>query len=78
MLKVSTTYNEYGEPVGNIPGEIGNLREQVRILREALERVNSECDATPHEDPHLCYTYDSVTAETVVAVRAALEATKKA
>ena len=52
------------------------LKEHIRILRKALERVNRECDATPHEDPHLCYTYDSVTAETVVAVRAALEATK--
>ena len=78
MLKVSATYNEDSAPAGNTHDEIGNLREQVRILREALERVNRECDATPHEDPHLCYTYDSVTAATVVAVRAALEATKEA
>ena len=70
MLKVPATYNE--------DGEIGNLREQVRVLREALERVNRECDSTPHEDPHLCHAYDSVTAETVIAVRAALEATKEA
>ena len=60
-----------------LSSEIGNLREQVKILREALERVNRECDSTPHEDPHLCHAYDPVTAETVIAVRAVLEATKE-
>ena len=60
-----------------LSSERDKLREQVKILREALERVNRECDSTPHEDPHLCHAYDSVTAETVIAVRAVLEATKE-
>lgn len=41
-------------------------------LREILERVAKECVATPQEDPHLSHCYDSLTAETVLAVRAAL------
>lgn len=57
--------------------EAEKLREQVRILREALERVNRECTITPNEDPHLCHDYDSVSAETVIAVRTTLEATKE-
>ena len=72
---IATVYG--GEQEQNLIESAPLLAEQVRILREALERVNSECDSTPHEDPHLCHAYDSVTAETVVAVRAALEATKE-
>ena len=36
MLKVPATYNE--------DGEIGNLREQVRVLREAAQRVIDNWD----------------------------------
>ena len=56
-----------------------NDADRVRILRDALERVSEECQNTPkHEDdPHLNYTYDGLIAETVLMVRAALEATKE-
>ena len=55
------------------------LREQVRILREALGRVSKECPDAPklEDDPDLTYAYDVLIAETVLMVRAALEATKE-
>ena len=67
MLKVSTTYSEGGELVGNTSGEIGNLREQVRILREALLGVleSSEDDGGMNDIDW-------------GGIRAALEATKEA
>ena len=66
MLKVSTTYNEDGAPTGKIPGEIGNLREQVRILREALLGVlESSEDGGDMNDIDWS------------GIRAALEATKE-
>lgn len=59
---------------------VSKLAEQNRILRKVLKLVAEECRNTPkrEDDPHLSHNYDQgLIAETVLAVRAALEATKE-
>ena len=70
--------DEENEANVQLAAKAPKLREQVRILREALQRVSKECPDTPkiEDDPHLTHTYDGLIAETVLAVRTALEATK--
>ena len=71
--------DEENEANVQLAAQAPKLREQVRILREALERVSKECPDTPklEDDPDLTYAYDVLIAETVLMVRTALEATKE-
>lgn len=64
----------------SLSNERDQLRDHVRILRNALELVVKECTNTPSsdDDPHLSHSYDQgLMAETVLSVRSALEATKE-
>ena len=71
MLKVPATYNE--------DGEIGNLREQVRVLREALKKAKESFDyVSGYLDKEDSETVVESVNEAIDTVDAALEATKEA